>query len=366
MIENKKRRPTRRLWVGKVPVGGGAPITVQSMTNTDTRDIEATVAQINRLTKAGCEIVRVAVMDQEAASALSKIKARIAVPLIADIHFDYRLALAALKAGIDGLRINPGNIGSRERVQRVVKEALARQVPIRIGVNAGSLAREEMVKYGGVTAEAMVASAKKHIRILEDMNFTLIKVSLKAAEVPLMLAAYRQLADEIDYPLHLGVTEAGCGLEGAVKSAVGIGILLAEGIGDTIRVSLTGDPVQEVRAAYAILGALNLRRRGIELISCPTCGRCQIDLEMVAARVQAGLEDIDKPIKVAVMGCVVNGPGEARQADVGVAGGPGFGVLFRRGKPIKKLKEAELASALIAEVKRLAAEAEKEEQNAHK
>lgn len=365
MKQTCNRRPTRMLRVGKITVGGGAPIAVQSMTNTDTRDIETTVAQINRLAGAGCEIVRLAVVDQEAAAALAKIKARVDVPLIADIHFDYRLALAALEAGIDGLRLNPGNIGGQERVRSVVREASSRNVPIRIGVNAGSLAKEELAAYGGITAAAMVASALKHIRLLEDMNFTQIKVSLKAADVPLMLAAYRQLADEVNYPLHLGVTEAGRGLEGAVKSAVGIGILLAEGIGDTIRVSLTGDPVQEVRAAYAILGSLGIRRRGIELISCPTCGRCQINLDHVAATVQAGLADVAKPFKVAVMGCVVNGPGEARHADVGVAGGPGFGLLFSQGQPIRKVKEADLAPALIAEVRRLATEAQKEEQDAH-
>ncbi|TYL12031.1 4-hydroxy-3-methylbut-2-en-1-yl diphosphate synthase [Moorella thermoacetica] len=349
-------RPTRRIQVGKVAIGGGAPISVQSMTNTDTRDITATVAQIRRLAAAGCEIVRLAVPDQEAALALAKIKAQVEIPLIADIHFDYRLALAALEAGVDGLRLNPGNIGGPERVKAVVKEAAARRVPIRIGVNAGSLEKEVLAAHGGVTAEAMVASALKHIRLLEDLDFREIKVSLKASEVPLMLAAYRLMAEKVDYPLHLGVTEAGRGLEGAVKSAVGIGILLAEGIGDTIRVSLTGDPVQEVIAGFAILRALGLRQQGIELISCPTCGRCQLDLDAVAARVQEELRGIKQPLKVAVMGCAVNGPGEARQADVGIAGGPGFGLLFRHGRPVRKVKEEDLARALVEEVKRLAAE----------
>jgi len=361
----EKRRPSRKIWVGKVPVGDCAPISVQSMTNTDTRDVDATVAQIDRLARAGCEIVRVAVVDREAAAALPKIRAKIAVPIIADIHFDYRLALAALEAGVDGLRLNPGNIGGRERVRVVVREALARRVPIRIGVNAGSLEKEAMAAYGGVTPAAMVASALKHVRLLEEMDFRDIKISLKAADVPLMLAAYRQLADQVDYPLHLGVTEAGRGLEGAVKSAVGIGILLDEGIGDTIRVSLTGDPVQEVIAGYAVLRSLGLRQRGIELISCPTCGRCQVDLDLIAARVQAGLQDVRKPLKVAVMGCAVNGPGEARHADIGIAGGRGFGLLFRQGQPLRKVKEKDMAQALIDEVKHLAAEAEKEEKDAH-
>ncbi|MBC7324893.1 MAG: flavodoxin-dependent (E)-4-hydroxy-3-methylbut-2-enyl-diphosphate synthase, partial [Moorella sp. (in: Bacteria)] len=350
------RRPTRQIRVGKVAVGGGAPISVQSMTNTDTRDIAATVDQIRRLARAGCEIVRLAVPDQEAAAALPRIRGQVQVPLVADIHFDYRLALAALEAGVDGLRLNPGNIGGRERVKAVAREAAARKVPIRIGVNAGSLEKEAMAAHGGVTAAAMVASALKHIRLLEDIGFYDMKISLKAATVPLMLDAYRHLAEEVNYPLHLGVTEAGLGLEGAIKSAVGIGILLNEGIGDTLRVSLTGDPVQEVVVGFAILRSLGLRQRGIELISCPTCGRCRVDLEPVAARVQEELQDITVPLKVAVMGCAVNGPGEARQADVGIAGGPGFGLLFRRGRPVRKVKEEDMARALVDEVKRLAAE----------
>jgi (E)-4-hydroxy-3-methylbut-2-enyl-diphosphate synthase len=353
-----QRRPSRQIHVGEVAIGGKAPITVQSMTNTDTRDAAATVAQIRRLARAGCEIVRLAVPDQEAAAALAPIKKQAPVPIIADIHFDCRLALAALAARVDGLRLNPGNIGGPERVRAVVREAAARQVPIRIGVNAGSLEKEAMAAHGGVTAAAMVASARKHIRLLEDLGFYDMKISLKAADVPLMLAAYRLLAGQVDYPLHLGVTEAGRGMEGAIKSAVGIGILLSEGIGDTIRVSLTGDPVQEVGAGYAILRSLGLRRRGIELISCPTCGRCQVNLEAVVAQVQEELQDVDKPLKVAVMGCAVNGPGEARQADVGIAGGAGFGLLFRHGRPVRKVKEADMARALVDEVKRLAAEKE--------
>jgi len=356
-----KRRPTRQIRVGQVAIGGGVPISVQSMTNTDTRDVEATIAQIKRLAAAGCEIVRLAVLDQEAAAALARIKVRVAIPLIADIHFDYRLALAALEAGVDGLRLNPGNIGGPERVKAVVKGAVARRVSIRIGVNAGSLEKEALETYGGVTAAAMVASALKHVSLLEELDYREIKISLKASEVPLMLAAYRLIAAKVDYPLHLGVTEAGRGLEGAVKSALGIGILLNEGIGDTIRVSLTGDPVQEVRAGFAILRSLGLRQQGIELISCPTCGRCQVDLDAVAARVQEGLQDIKKPLKVAVMGCAVNGPGEARQADVGIAGGRGSGLLFRHGRPVRRVREEDLARVLIEEARRLAAEGPDEE-----
>lgn len=361
-----KRRITRKIWVGKLPVGGNAPISVQSMTNTDTRDIEGTVSQIERLVAAGCEIVRVAVVDREAAAALTKLKAKVNIPLIADIHFDYRLALAALEAGVDGLRLNPGNIGGPKRTKVVVRAASDRRVPIRIGVNAGSLEKGAMAAHGGVTPEAMVASALNNIHLLEDMGFHDIKISLKAADVPLMLASYRQLAGQVDYPLHLGVTEAGRGLEGAVKSAVGIGILLAEGIGDTIRISLTGDPVQEVVAGFAVLRSLGLRRRGVELVSCPTCGRCRVDLDLIAARVQAGLKDVQKPLKVAVMGCAVNGPGEARYADVGIAAGQGYGLLFRQGQPVRRVAEAELAQALIDEAKQLAAESQKEEKDAHK
>ncbi|MDK2820572.1 MAG: (E)-4-hydroxy-3-methylbut-2-enyl-diphosphate synthase [Clostridia bacterium] len=351
-----KRHATRRIWVGKVAIGDGAPISVQSMTNTDTRDIKATVDQIRRLKAAGCEIVRVAVVDQEAAEAVEKIKKMVDIPLIADIHFDYRLALKVLEAGIDGLRLNPGNIGGPERVRIVAREANARNVPIRIGVNAGSLEKEVLASHGGVTAEAMVESAMKHIRLLEEKDFYNIKVSLKASEVPLMLSAYRLLAKKINYPLHLGVTEAGRGLDGVVKSAIGIGILLNEGIGDTIRVSLTGDPVEEVKVGFSILRFLGLRKHGVEIISCPTCGRCQVELEQVVDKVKAGLEGIKKPLKVAVMGCAVNGPGEARQADVGIAGGPGFGLLFRHGKPVRKVSQKDMAQVLIDEVKCLVAE----------
>ncbi|GFN23849.1 flavodoxin-dependent (E)-4-hydroxy-3-methylbut-2-enyl-diphosphate synthase [Thermanaeromonas sp. C210] len=353
-----RRRQTRRIYVGKVAVGGGAPIVVQSMTNTDTRDVAATVDQIRRLEAAGCEIVRVAVPDREAARALRSIKAQTNLPLIADIHFDHRLALEALAAGADGLRINPGNIGGARALERVAREAGERGVPIRVGVNAGSLEREVMEAHGGITAEAMVESALRSIRLLENLGFFNIKVSLKASEVPLMVDAYRLLAQRVDYPLHLGVTEAGPLLTGAVKSAVGLGILLSEGIGDTIRVSLTGDPVLEVEVAYTILRSLGLRKRGVELISCPTCGRCQIDLEGLAARVEEKLKGLQVPLKVAVMGCAVNGPGEARQADVGIAGGRGWGMVFRQGEPVRRVPEEHLVDALWEEIDKILQERE--------
>jgi (E)-4-hydroxy-3-methylbut-2-enyl-diphosphate synthase len=334
--------------MGSVTVGGGAPVSVQSMTNTDTRDAAATRAQIERLIKAGCEIVRVAVPDREAARALPEIKKSLSVPLVADIHFDYRLALAAIEAGVDGLRINPGNIGGRDKVAAVVKAAKQKRVPIRIGVNAGSL--EKDLLRDGITPEAMVESALRHVVMLEEMDFFAIKISLKASDVPLMVAAYRMLADKVDYPLHIGVTEAGTAFAGSVKSAVGIGILLWEGIGDTVRVSLTGDPVREVRVAYEILKTLGLRRRGAELISCPTCGRTQIDLIKIAGEVEERLVELDIPLKVAVMGCVVNGPGEARHADVGIAGGKGEGLIFRKGRVIRKVPENLLVEELMKEI----------------
>lgn len=344
-----KRRKSRPVQLGGVTVGGDAPVSVQSMTNTDTRDAAATIAQIRRLVQAGCEIVRVAVPDREAARALSEIKKNITIPLVADIHFDYRLALAAIEAGVDGLRINPGNIGGRDKVAEVVKAAGRKKIPIRIGVNAGSL-EKDLAGDGEITPEAMVESALRHIAILEDLNFFDIKISLKASDVPLMINAYRLLAGKVDYPLHVGVTEAGTVLRGSIKSAVGIGILLWEGIGDTIRVSLTGDPVQEVRAAYEILRALGLRRRGVEIISCPTCGRTQIDLINIACAVEDRLAGLDMPLRVAVMGCVVNGPGEARHADVGIAGGKGEGLIFRKGRVIRKVPEALLVEELVKEI----------------
>ncbi|MGB9886358.1 MAG: flavodoxin-dependent (E)-4-hydroxy-3-methylbut-2-enyl-diphosphate synthase [Moorellales bacterium] len=344
------RRPSLAVRVGTVTVGGGAPIVVQSMTKTDTRDPVATLKQIQELAEAGCELVRVAVPDREAVAALRTIKAHSPLPVIADIHFDHRLALAALEAGVDGLRLNPGNIGGPERVREVAREAAAREVPIRVGVNAGSLERELRHRYGGPTPEALVESALRHVRLLEDAGFNLIKISLKAAEVPVMVQAYRLLADKVPYPLHLGVTEAGPLLSGSVKSALGIGILLAEGIGDTIRVSLTADPCWEVKVAYDILRSLGLRQRGVEIISCPTCGRCRIDVDSLAQTVEKRLARVVEPLRVAVMGCEVNGPGEARQADLGVAGTRGGGVIFRRGEVVRRVSTEEIAEALAQEV----------------
>ena len=318
-----KRKMTRQISIGDVKIGGGAPISVQSMTNTKTTDTNATVAQIKALVDAGCDIVRVAVPDMSAAENIYNIKSQVDVPLVADIHFDYRLALKAIEQGIDALRINPGNIGDEERVKAVVEAAKIRNIPIRIGVNAGSLDKKLLAKYGKVTAEALVESALEHIRILEKLNFYDIKISLKAHDVPLTLDAYRLMSETVDYPLHLGITEAGTVNTGIIKSAVGIGALLAEGIGDTFRISLTGDPVNEVKVANEILKALGLKEYGPTLISCPTCGRCNIDLPSIAEKVEQRLSGITKPIKVAVMGCVVNGPGEARDADIGIAGGKG-------------------------------------------
>jgi len=336
--------------MGTVPIGGGAPITVQSMTNTPTQDEAATVAQIHRLEAAGCEIVRVAVPDQEAAAAIRGIKDRISIPLIADIHFDHRLAIAAAQNGADGLRINPGNIGGREKVQRVVEVAKEREMPIRIGVNAGSLEKDLLKRYNGATAQAMVKSALRHVALLEACDFDRIKISLKASDVPRTVEAYRLLAAQSDYQLHLGVTEAGSLYAGSVKSALGIGMLLAEGIGDTLRVSLTRDPVEEIRVGFEILKALGIRQHGPEIISCPTCGRCGYDLFDVAERIEKALLTRSAPVKVAIMGCAVNGPGEAKEADIGVAGGPGKGIIFRKGKVVRKVPQDELVEALLKEI----------------
>lgn len=344
------KRNSRVIKLGNVLIGGDNPIIVQSMTNTDTRDVEATVRQIKMLEAAGCEVIRVAVVDAEAAGAIADIKKDISIPLIADIHFDYRLALKSVEAGADGLRINPGNIGQADRVKAVVKACQEKQIPIRIGVNAGSLDKKLLEKYQGVCAPAMVESALQNVRILEDMNFTDIKISLKSSSVMLSIEAYRLLAEQVDYPLHIGITEAGTKDRALIKSALGIGMLLYEGIGDTIRVSLTSDPVDEVWAAYEILRSLGLRQRGIELISCPTCGRCEIDLIATAERVDRSIRFLDKSLKVAVMGCVVNGPGEAREADLGIAGGRGFGLLFKNGEIIKKIPEDNLVDALLQEI----------------
>jgi (E)-4-hydroxy-3-methylbut-2-enyl-diphosphate synthase len=348
-----KRKKTRRILVGNVPIGGDAPVAVQSMTNTDTRDVVSTTDQIRRLFEAGCEIVRLAVPDMEAAGAFRQIRIKAPVPLIADIHFDHRLALAALDAGADGLRINPGNIGGRKAVQEVARAARESKTPIRIGVNAGSLHRDILRKFGGPCPEAMLESAVAQIRLLEDLGFDNIKISLKSSSVLDTIRAYELLSEEVDYPLHLGVTEAGTLIAGTVKSALGIGSLLMKGIGDTFRVSLTRDPLDEVRVAFEILRALNIRRRGPEIISCPTCGRCEIDLFGLVDKVERALAGIEASPKVAIMGCVVNGPGEAREADVGIAGGRGQGILFRKGEHVRKVPEPELADVLIDEVKRL-------------
>ena len=348
-----ERHKTREVKIGNRIIGGNHPIAIQSMTNTKTEDVESTVAQILALEKAGCEIIRCAVPTMEAAKALSQIKKQIHIPLVADIHFDYKLALAAIEAGVDGLRLNPGNIGGEEKVRAVVEAAKKRNIPIRIGVPAGSLPKDLLEKYGHPTAEALVEAAWRHVRILEAMDYRNIKISLKAHDVPLTLEAYRLMAAQCDYPLHVGITEAGTVNSGIIKSAVGIGTLLAEGIGDTIRVSLTGDPVNEVRVAYDILKSLGLREHGPTLISCPTCGRTRISLEKLALEVERRLADIEEPITVAVMGCVVNGPGEAREADVGIAGGIGEGLVFRKGEILRKVPEDQLVSELFAEIDKI-------------
>jgi (E)-4-hydroxy-3-methylbut-2-enyl-diphosphate synthase len=351
---NRARKKTRQIHIGSVPIGGGAPIAVQSMTNADTRDVSATVRQIKRLYEAGCEIVRLAVPDTEAAEAFAKIKPKVPLPLIADIHFDHRLAIASLKAGADGLRINPGNIGGRKAVKKILQEAGTRSIPIRIGVNAGSLPQKILQRHGRPSPEAMVESALVFIELFEDFGFDQIKISLKSSHVLTTVAAYELLRDEVDYPFHLGVTEAGTLISGTVKNAIGIGSLLLKGIGDTFRVSLTRDPVEEIKVAYEILRALDLRHRGPEIISCPTCARCEIDLFRLVDRVEKALSGIRTSPKVAIMGCVVNGPGEAKEADLGIAGGRGQGVLFKKGELVKKIPEQELAEVLIKEVKKLA------------
>ena len=348
-----KRRFTRQIHVGPVAIGGDAPVAVQSMTNTKTQDAQATLAQINTLAEAGCDIIRCAVPDMEAALALKEIVQGSPVPVIADIHFDYRLALQAIESGVHGLRLNPGNIGGNDKVRAVVDAAKPKNIPIRIGVNAGSLPKDLLEKYGHPTAEALVEAAWRHIRILEEMDYRNIKISLKCHDVPLTLAAYRLLASQCDYPLHVGITEAGTVNSGIIKSAVGIGALLAEGIGDTIRVSLTGDPVNEVKVGFEILKSLGLRTYGPTLISCPTCGRTSIDLEKLANVVETRLADIKEPISVAVMGCIVNGPGEAREADVGIAGGKGEGLVFRKGLVIKKVSEDRLVNELFYEIDKI-------------
>lgn len=347
-----RRRASRPLQIGNVTIGGGAPVVVQSMTNTDTRDVAATVEQIRRLEACGCQIVRVAVPDIEAARAITCIRRAIGIPLVADIHFDYRLALASLEAGADALRLNPGNIRRKEQVASVVKAAKERGTPIRVGVNAGSLPPGDESR---PVPQRMVEAALGHIRILEELDFDLIKVSLKAFDVPTTVSAYRLMSERVNYPFHLGITEAGPPRTGSIRSAVGLGILLYEGLGDALRVSLTGDPCDEVSVAFEILKVLGLREKGLTLISCPSCGRAEIDLVGLAQRVEERLSSLDQPLKVAVMGCVVNGPGEAREADVGIAGGRGKGILFRKGQVVKTLQEEELFGALMDEVDSLLA-----------
>ncbi len=353
------RRRTRPIRVGGVVIGGGAPVVVQAMTKTDTRDVRATAAQVRRLEKAGAEIVRLAVPDRAAATALAAIRKTARVPLIADIHFDHRLALAALEAGVDGLRLNPGNIGGPAKVREVVKAAGERGVPIRIGVNSGSLEKDILARAGGATAAAMVESALRHVRLLEDLGFRLIKISLKASDIPRTLEAYRLLAGRVDYPFHAGITESGRLLAGSVKSSAGLALLLAEGLADTVRVSLTAPPEREVFVAWRILQDMGLREGGATLVSCPTCGRCEVDLAGVAAKVEKAVLRLRTPLTVAVMGCTVNGPGEAKEADIGLACGRGGGVIFKRGKVLRKAPASRMADELIAEILRLAKETDR-------
>ena len=345
---------TKQVQVGQIKMGGGAPVVIQSMTNTDTRDVEKTASQVRALCRAGCELVRMSVYDSACVDAIARIKAETAVPLAADIHFDHRLAIASIEAGIDKLRINPGNIGSRAKVREVVAAAKDHGVPIRIGVNAGSLEKELLEKYQGPTAEALVDSALGHVRILEDEQFDQIVLSVKHSHVPTMVRAYRLLSERTNYPLHLGVTESGTCAMGTVKSAVGIGSLLLDGIGDTIRVSLAGDPLQEVPVAKRILKAAGLRTQGVEVIACPTCGRTTIEVERIAMEVEKRLSHIESPLKVAVMGCVVNGPGEAREADIGIAGAAGDAILFQHGEKIGKVEGHDLVGILVREAEALA------------
>lgn len=346
-------KTTRIVNVGGVKIGGGNPVSIQSMCNTDTRDVESTVGQIKALEASGCEIIRVAVPDMTAAEAIADIKKQINIPLVADIHFDYKLALECIKNGVDKVRINPGNIGSRDRVKLVADAAKAKGIPIRIGVNGGSLEKELVAKYGGATADALVESALGHIEILDDLNFTDIVVSIKISNVPVMLEAYRKFSRICDIPLHIGVTESGTERMGTVKSSVGIGALLSEGIGDTMRVSLTADPVKEIYLAKDILSVLGMCEDKVEFVSCPTCGRTQVDLIKIANEVEKNLQNVNKKIKVAVMGCAVNGPGEARDADIGLAGGKGECLLFKKGIPFKKVPERIAVQELLSEIEKL-------------
>ncbi|HIJ79184.1 MAG: flavodoxin-dependent (E)-4-hydroxy-3-methylbut-2-enyl-diphosphate synthase [Desulfobulbaceae bacterium] len=351
-----KRKKTRQIKVGQVAIGGDAPIAVQSMTNTDTRDVEKTVAQIHGLEEAGCEIIRVAVLDLEAAEAIKAIRDRITIPLIADIHFDARLAIASMENGAQGIRINPGNLGGPDKLARVVTAAKAHQVPIRVGVNSGSVEKDILKKHGHPTPAALVESALRNIRLLEDLDFREIKISIKSSDAMTTVDAYRLLAEQTDYPLHLGVTEAGGLIAGTVKSSVALGMLLYEGIGDTFRISLTRDPVEEIRVSYELLRSLHIRERGPELISCPTCGRCQVNLFGLAEEVERHIQRIKTPLKIAVMGCVVNGPGEAREADIGVAGGHGVGIIFKKGQLYKKVAEEQLLDVFLSEIDKMTKE----------
>ena len=345
-------RNSRQIELGGLKVGGGAPVTVQSMTKTDTRDIPATVAQIKSLEKAGCDIVRLAVPDMDAAKSLGEIIKQTNIPIVSDIHFDYKLALEAVNQGVDGMRINPGNIGAKYRIKAVVDAVKDRGIPIRIGVNSGSLEKDILKKHGSPTPEALAESAFRHVEILEDLDFRDIKISVKSTDVKKMIASYRLLAERCEYPLHLGVTEAGTYEMGTIKSSIGIGTLLAEGIGDTIRVSLTGDPVDEIAVGFNILRSLGLRRNGIELISCPGCGRLEIDLMKLVKDVEDRITNIElpRPIKVAILGCVVNGPGEASEADIGIAGGRGKGMLYKDGKLVRSFKEHQIVDELVKEL----------------
>ncbi|MDI6618262.1 MAG: flavodoxin-dependent (E)-4-hydroxy-3-methylbut-2-enyl-diphosphate synthase [Clostridiales bacterium] len=347
------RKITKKIKIGNIYIGGDSKITVQSMTNTDTKDVKATVKQIKELERAGCDIIRVAVPDMEAAKAVAAIKKNISIPLVADIHFDYRLAIAAIENGVDALRINPGNIGNADRVAQVVNAAKDKNIPIRIGVNSGSLEKDLLQKYGKVCAKALVESTQKHIDILEKLNFFNTVISIKSSDVPMMIESYRLISENTDYPLHLGVTEAGTIKMGTIKSAIGIGTLLAEGIGDTIRVSLTGDPILEVNVGRQILKSLDILNEGIDIVSCPTCGRTKINIIKIAEETERRLKGINKNIKVAIMGCVVNGPGEAKEADIGIAGGIGEGLIFKHGKIIKKVPEEKLVDELIEQIEKM-------------
>lgn len=352
-MKKLNRKKTKVIKVGNVLIGGDNPISIQSMTNTLTKDIVSTIGQIRRLEDAGCDIIRSAITDFEDAKAIKEIKKEISIPIIADIQYDYKLALESIKYGIDGLRLNPGNIGSLDKVKEVVKACKESNLSIRVGVNAGSLKKEFLEKYNGVNEDSMVYSALEQIRLLEDMDFYDIKISLKASNVPLTIKAYEKMSNIVDYPLHLGITEAGPIWRGTVKSSVGIGALLSMGIGDTVRISLTGDPVEEVKVGREILKSLNLLNEGLEIISCPTCGRTNINLINIVEEAEKRLEGINKHIKVAIMGCAVNGPGEAREADIGIAGGKGEGLIFRKGEIIKKVKEENLLDELLKEIEKL-------------